>query len=81
MLPPGAREGLNDWRATGWAGPCAAARHRYRHTIFALDVVLPDLDRPTKDDLDRAMTGHVLETATLIGTYEPQDMHTARTGT
>jgi Raf kinase inhibitor-like YbhB/YbcL family protein len=70
-LPPGAREGLNDWKATGYRGPCPPiGRHRYFHKLFALDVVLPDLGRPTKAALEKAMKGHVLAEAQLMGTYE-----------
>ncbi len=70
-LPPGAREGRNDWGGAGYRGPCPPiGRHRYVHTLYALDVTLPDLDTPTKSDLERAMAGHVLGTAELVGTYE-----------
>jgi len=69
-LPAGARDGLNDWKATGYRGPCPPiGRHRYFHKLFALDAVLPDLGQPDRASLDRAMKGHVLAQATLIGTY------------
>src|SRR5262249_53485545 len=43
-LPPGTREGLNDWKKPGWRGPCPPkGRHRYYHKLYALDVVLPRL--------------------------------------
>ena len=49
VLPPGAREGLNDWKRTGYGGPCPPiGRHRYFHKLFALDTVLPDLKKPSK---------------------------------
>jgi Raf kinase inhibitor-like YbhB/YbcL family protein len=70
-LPPGTREGKNDWNRIGYGGPCPPiGRHRYFHKIYALDVVLPDLKQPTKSQLEDAMNGHVLEQAELIGTYE-----------
>jgi len=69
-LPPGTREGLNDWKRTGYGGPCPPiGRHRYFHKLYALDVVLPDLGRPTKADLENAMRGHILTQTELIGTY------------
>jgi Raf kinase inhibitor-like YbhB/YbcL family protein len=69
-LPPGTREGINDWKRTGYGGPCPPiGRHRYFHKLYALDVVLPDLGRPDKVALERAMQGHVLAHAELIGTY------------
>lgn len=70
-LPPGTREGLNDWKRTGYGGPCPPiGRHRYFHKLYALDVVLPDLGKPTKAELEKAMQGHVLAGAELIGTYQ-----------
>ncbi len=45
-------------------------RHRYFHKLYALDVVLPDLELPTKGRLLNAMKGHVLAEAQLVGTYQ-----------
>jgi Raf kinase inhibitor-like YbhB/YbcL family protein len=70
-LPPGTREGTNDWKRTGYGGPCPPiGRHRYFHKLYALDVDLPDLGTPTKAQLEKAMEGHVLAKAELIGTYQ-----------
>jgi Raf kinase inhibitor-like YbhB/YbcL family protein len=70
-LPAGTKEGLNDWKRTGYGGPCPPiGRHRYFHKLYALDAFLPDLSRPTKADLVRAMEGHILSKAELIGTYQ-----------
>lgn len=72
-LPTGTREGLNDWQRTGYGGPCPpVGRHRYLHKLYALNTVLPDLGRATKADVEHAMQGHVLASATLIGTYQKQ---------
>jgi len=70
-LPKGAHVGKNDWGRDAYGGPCPPiGRHRYFHKLYALDVVLPDLGTPTKAELERAMEGHVLERAELVGTYE-----------
>ena len=70
-LPPGTREGLNDWGRTGYGGPCPPiGRHRYFHKLYALDTVLPDLGRSTKAVLEQAMAGHVLASTELVGTYQ-----------
>lgn len=70
-LPAGTKEGLNDWKRTGYGGPCPPiGRHRYFHKLYALDVVLPGLGRPTKADIEKAMKGHVLAETQLIGTYQ-----------
>ncbi len=69
-LPAGTREGVNDWKRTGYGGPCPPiGRHRYFHKLYALDAPLPDLGRPTKAALEKAMQGHILAQAELIGTY------------
>lgn len=70
-LPKGTREGTNDWKRTGYGGPCPPiGRHRYFHKLYALDTVLSDLGRPTKAKLLEAMKGHVLAEAQLMGTYQ-----------
>ncbi|MGQ0657718.1 MAG: YbhB/YbcL family Raf kinase inhibitor-like protein [Chromatiales bacterium] len=70
-LPAGTREGLNDWKRSGYGGPCPPiGRHRYFHKLYALDIVLPDLGTPTKADVERTMRGHIIGEALLIGTYQ-----------
>jgi Raf kinase inhibitor-like YbhB/YbcL family protein len=70
-LPAGTREGTNDWKRTGWGGPCPPiGRHRYFFKIFALDRMLGDLRSPTKPALEKAMEGHVLAQGQVIGTYQ-----------
>ena len=70
-LPAGTKEGLNDWKRTGYGGPCPPiGRHRYFHKLYALDARLPDLGAATKATVEQAMTRHVLATAELVGAYE-----------
>jgi Raf kinase inhibitor-like YbhB/YbcL family protein len=70
-LPAGAREGLNDWKRTGYGGPCPPiGRHRYFHKVVALDIVLPDLGSPTKAELEKAMQGHIVGKGEIVGTYQ-----------
>lgn len=70
-LPAGTRQGTNDFTTTVYGGPCPpVGRHRYFHKLYALDMLLPDLGKPRKGDLERAMKGHVLAEAQLIGTYQ-----------
>jgi phosphatidylethanolamine-binding protein (PEBP) family uncharacterized protein len=38
--------------------------------LYALDTVLPDLKRRNKAALEKAMQGHILAQAVLIGTYQ-----------
>lgn len=70
-LPSGTRSGLNDWNRSGYGGPCPPiGRHRYFFKLYALDTTLPALGTPKKAELERAMQGHVLAQAELIGTYQ-----------
>jgi hypothetical protein len=70
-LPKGTLQGLNDWKKTGYGGPCPpTGNHRYFHKLYALDSVLPDLKQPTKAKLEKAMEGHVLSKAELVGLYQ-----------
>ncbi|MGD2096275.1 MAG: YbhB/YbcL family Raf kinase inhibitor-like protein [Desulfobacterales bacterium] len=70
-LPKGTLQGLNDWKKTGYGGPCPpVGKHRYFHKLYALDIVLPDLTHPTKAKLEKAMEGHVISEAELVGLYQ-----------
>ena len=70
-LPRGTRQGRNDWKRTGYGGPCPpVGRHRYFFKLCALDVELPDLGAATKAEVEAAMRSHVIEHAELVGTYE-----------
>jgi Raf kinase inhibitor-like YbhB/YbcL family protein len=68
---PAPREGRNGFGTTGYAGPCPPrGRHRYFFRLHALDAELelePEADR---DEFDRALAGHVVETAELVAGYE-----------
>jgi Raf kinase inhibitor-like YbhB/YbcL family protein len=69
-LPQGALLGL---KKTEYGGPCPPiGRHRYFHKLYALDISL-DLKGATKSQIERAMRGHVLANAELIGTYQKGD--------
>jgi Raf kinase inhibitor-like YbhB/YbcL family protein len=67
------REGRNGFGTVGYAGPCPPpghGRHRYFFRLHALDAELglePGADR---GELERALDGHVLEVAELVGGYE-----------
>jgi len=70
-MPEGAVHGLNDWKRTGYGGPCPPiGRHRYFHKLYALDSVLSGLAKPTKTELLNALKPHVLAEAQLVGTYQ-----------
>ena len=70
-LPAGTEVGLNDWKRTGYGGPCPPiGRHRYFHKLYALDTVLKGMHRPDKAHVEKAMKGHIIAKTELVGTYE-----------
>jgi Raf kinase inhibitor-like YbhB/YbcL family protein len=70
-LPGGAKHGTNDWKKQTWGGPCPpTGRHRYFFKLYALDTELKGLKNPIKADLEKAMQGHILGTAQIMGTYQ-----------
>lgn len=70
-LPSGAIQGLNDWKKETYGGPCPPiGRHRYFFKLYALDTVLGQLLNPTKQQLEKAMEEHLVDSAELIGTYQ-----------
>jgi Raf kinase inhibitor-like YbhB/YbcL family protein len=69
-LPAGTGQGINNWKRTGYGGPCPPiGRHRYFFKLYAVDTELT-LDQPTKAAVVQAMKGHILAEAVLMGTYE-----------
>jgi len=64
-------DGNNDFRKTGYGGPCppAGKPHRYFFKLYALDSILSLKSGATKADLERAMSGHILARGELMGTY------------
>jgi Raf kinase inhibitor-like YbhB/YbcL family protein len=70
-LREGMRDGSNDWKRTGYGGPCPPiGRHRYFFKLYALDRKLGNMGAATKADVQQMMANHVLDTAELVGTYE-----------
>lgn len=67
----GGKQGINDFRTTGYGGPCPPGGiHRYFFRLYALDNE-PDMPRnATVDQLESQMDGHILEKATLMGRYQ-----------
>jgi len=71
-LPSSIRVGKNDWGNAAYGGPCPPiGRHRYFHKLYALDTTF-GLSEPTKAELERAMQGHILAQAELVGTYQKE---------
>jgi Raf kinase inhibitor-like YbhB/YbcL family protein len=65
-------QGLNDFRKVGYGGPCPpkGPAHRYFFKLYALDTESAWPSRKTKADVLKAIDGHVLEWAELVGRYQ-----------
>ena len=71
-LPDGTRQGINDFGRFGYGGPCPppGGPHHYRFKLYALDAALSIKPRANAEELLRAMEGHILAEARLVGTYQ-----------
>ena len=67
----GGSQGRNDFPQLGYGGPCppSGKPHRYFFKLYALDSQLNLMPGATKSDVEKAMQGHVLAKAQLIGRY------------
>ena len=71
QLANGARHGRNDFGKIGYGGPCPPPGnpHRYFFKLYALDAKLNLKAGATKTEVERAMKGHILAQAELVGRY------------
>ena len=70
-LKNGAKQGTNDFRKIGYGGPCPpGGTHRYYFKLYALDTQLNLNPGSTKKQLLKAMKGHILAQAKLMGKYK-----------
>jgi hypothetical protein len=73
-LPDGTMQGRNDFRKTGYGGPCPppGKPHRYFFKLYAVDTKLSLKPGATKAELESAMKGHTLAQTEIIGKYGRQ---------
>ena len=72
QTPGGAIQGLNDYGRIGYSGPCPppdGGPHRYFFKLYALDINLPLDNNAVRQDVLKAIDGHVLAYAQTFGTY------------
>ncbi|HEY3290484.1 MAG TPA: YbhB/YbcL family Raf kinase inhibitor-like protein [Anaerolineae bacterium] len=70
VLADGTRQGNNDASRSGYMGPCPPSGvHHYYFKLYALDSMLTLEAGATKDQLLKAMQGHILAQTEIIGTY------------
>jgi len=73
-LPDGSRQGRNDFKRTGWGGPCPprGGPHRYFFRLSAVDRTIDLPAGATRAELDRTLEGHTLGRTELMGRYARQ---------
>lgn len=72
ILAGGGKQGVNDFRDVGYGGPCPprGPAHHYKFKLYALDILTGLKPAATRDQLLRAIDGHVLAQTTLTGLYK-----------
>jgi Raf kinase inhibitor-like YbhB/YbcL family protein len=71
LLEDGSLQGITDFRRPGYGGPCPppGRPHRYYFKLYVLDTTLDLPAGSTKQELERAMNGHILARGELMGKY------------
>ncbi len=63
--------GRNGFGKSGYGGPCPpSGEHRYQFKLYALDATLNLQASATKADLQKAMSGHTVAEAQMMGRYK-----------
>ena len=64
-------QGINSFGGYDYGGPCPpSGTHRYFFKLYALDTELSLSGKVSKKDLEKAMQGHILDKAELVGLYK-----------
>jgi Raf kinase inhibitor-like YbhB/YbcL family protein len=72
-LPNGALQGKNDFKRTGYGGPCPpGGTHRYFFKLYAIDQPLTLAAEATKAQVLNVIEGHTLASTELVGRYSRQ---------
>ncbi len=70
---PEGSQGTNDFGNAGYGGPRPpSGTHRYYFRLYALDTTLDVEQGASKDELESAIEGHVIDKAELMGRYSRQ---------
>jgi Raf kinase inhibitor-like YbhB/YbcL family protein len=73
-LPNGVKQGHNDFGELGYGGPQPpSGTHRYFFHLYAIDRELQLPPGASRKALDKALSGHVLEEAQLMGKYKHRE--------
>jgi len=77
-LRGGGTQGRNDFGNSGYGGPCPpSGTHRYFFRLYALDTDLKMNSGATAKDVEKAMQGHILGQAELMGKYQKSSQRAA----
>ena len=67
----GTRQGMTDFGRSAYGGPCPpSGTHRYFFKLYALDIMLDLPAGSTKEEIEKAMQGHILASGELIGKFK-----------
>ncbi len=70
VLPNGAKQGIADFKKIGYGGPCPpSGTHRYYFKLYSLDTLLNLEPGLKKEDILKAMNGHILAQGQIMGKY------------
>jgi Raf kinase inhibitor-like YbhB/YbcL family protein len=73
IFSDGTQSGTSSFKRLGYGGPCPpSGTHRYYFKVYALDAKLDLASGASKQDVVRAMKGHVLAQGELMGRYKRQ---------
>jgi Raf kinase inhibitor-like YbhB/YbcL family protein len=65
------KQGVNDYKTKNYGGPCPpSGTHRYFFKLYALDKMLDLKDGLDKKSVEKAMEGHIIEEAEIVGLYK-----------
>jgi len=71
--PLGGIEGMNSSGKTGYTPPCPPSGiHHYQFKFYALDAILDLTSSAKREDVEKAMEGHILDKALVVGLYQRQ---------
>lgn len=73
QVPQNSSQGKTDFGNIGYGGPCPpSGTHRYFFKLYALDTTFNLPEGITKEKVEEAVNGHIIESAEIVGLYKRQ---------
>lgn len=71
-LSPTPKQGINGFKKSYYQGPCPppGKPHHYHFKLYALDAQLSLAEGASKQEVEKAIQGHIVDQAELVGTYQ-----------